>query len=990
MKTVVSAALAELSKRQGTEPLIIVGIQWVEGKEVLYADKTLDNVKGKILDFGDIDSVSLENSVSTSVDVTLDDTDGEIKSIIDDHNTHKVKCVVYQYYEALANLSQKFKLLEGFIETPFTWNEKDRTVAFTINSEIESFEVGFSPEEGQLDFVSDDQVGQPWPLCFGNVIHVPAQRVNTEESTHILEDLCAYDPILKFRIANLQAAYGQAAFLLTFWQLVIKGADAIAPKANDVLVEYVKTVIIERTLSIMMNEVANGLNQDQVFKRRGIEVPPAVFLGRVNDLDFLGNLMNVVQQRKAELTRLAELCEFKHELKQKAFNAMVGEYNKMLQIYAEYLEIVREYCRQQACVKNTIIVDDSSDFPQNESIDIFIEGMRFRGFFNDKTFTITARNLAQYQDIPVDSWLPDPDWCQEDSTDGAAVFWLANDPPESLQGMYLLVKARHREYYQTPDREMAHIIKVSRQDGRKIVYELVPWEQNGSGGSRGISIDSMTDQLLDVPLINTNFGWVPADALVGDWNASIWNQPNNIRVLNIINSIPLGVTEEEFRVIVKLVYLSDYDGVSNSLILDIPGPERIYTIIGKNVGQILEAAAQPLEGWFNRGYTIPHEEVPDTAFWKANAGSVIKSRQNDCAIYIANILPSTIKAVYAYRTFIATGQRLLVPVPSSYYTKLENHNLGTIDVTALVFREAIQNLGEGWEEDIYVTLSSSVGPRMTDIIEHLIDTYTIGGEADADSFSEIETKFGDLYPMNFCLLDRPNVLDEINRIAWEGRCAIYRRGNKFVLKYLSEEPEEDTEITEADIDIQNHFQMVYPNTDGIVTRMVALWKPNYLPLQNREKPYRLIYRHNVKLYGMKSEDIEFHCYNQKELVEKSATFWLIRKSNTWKRVTFTTFMTNIQLEVFDTVNVALARPFLSDEHVKAVVQSVVYNTENNSIAVELELPIKSGSMEPYLFYWPANTPSGSLFPTVIEIESGYAGGYGPGSGVQGTIDGCTS
>jgi hypothetical protein len=56
--------------------------------------------------------------------------------------------------------------------------------------------------------------------------------------------------------------------------------------------------------------------------------------------------------------------------------------------------------------------------------------------------------------------------------------------------------------------------------------------------------------------------------------------------------------------------------------------------------------------------------------------------------------------------------------------------------------------------------------------------------------------------------------------------------------------------------------------------------------------------------------------------------------------------------------------------------------------IELELPIKAGEMEAYPLYWPAQEPEETEFPTRVEIEEGYAGGHGPGSGVTGTIDDC--
>jgi hypothetical protein len=137
-----------------------------------------------------------------------------------------------------------------------------------------------------------------------------------------------------------------------------------------------------------------------------------------------------------------------------------------------------------------------------------------------------------------------------------------------------------------------------------------------------------------------------------------------------------------------------------------------------------------------------------------------------------------------------------------------------------------------------------------------------------------------------------------------------------------------------------------------------------------------------------TEDITFHIYNIKELVEKSATFWLIRRANTWKRVTFKTFLTKLEAEVFDTVSLELVNPTVCNTDVKGVLLNATYDPNDNSISMEVEVPVKSGEMDIYNLYWPANVAAETLFPKVIEIEKGYAGGYGPGAGVTGTINDC--
>jgi len=430
----------------------------------------------------------------------------------------------------------------------------------------------------------------------------------------------------------------------------------------------------------------------------------------------------------------------------------------------------------------------------------------------------------------------------------------------------------------------------------------------------------------------------------------------------------------------KLVYL---DGIwrQGDLILATPGPRDIFTIIGPDVAHVVETSPVPLRSWFDRD--IPFEEWPASAEWKADVGSTVGQTAKDCIVYICNILPSTIKSVNAYRQ-LPSGKRVFAAVPSDYYIKNESANLGTIDVTALTFPIALENLEEGWEDDVYVTLTSSVGPNVVDIIQHLLETYTTGSVNSAN-FAAVKAKFksgsDELYPAHFALFDRPNVLDEVKRIAWEARCGVYQVGSEFFLKYLSEEPTNDGTFTLEDIDNVDHYTVEYNSTDALVTRMVASYNPNYLPLEQNKKPYNVTLRHNVKKYGLHSSDELFHIYNDKELVLKSATFWLIRKANTWQRVSFTTFLKHLKFDIFDCITLFGTKNTVVETH---------YDTKDNSLSFVIERPVKAGETSLYPYYWPAQLPANTLFPTVVEIEKGYAGGYGPGAGVTGTINDCES
>src|SRR5262249_58458506 len=107
----LSGSLSDkIKQRLGLEPFLAVGIDWDGHGEVLYCDKTVaarrqagllvpgqadpsGGLVGKVLEVSGIDDVQQVagggSGSSGSVSITLDDTDGTIKAVIDTHDIPK-------------------------------------------------------------------------------------------------------------------------------------------------------------------------------------------------------------------------------------------------------------------------------------------------------------------------------------------------------------------------------------------------------------------------------------------------------------------------------------------------------------------------------------------------------------------------------------------------------------------------------------------------------------------------------------------------------------------------------------------------------------------------------------------------------------------------------------------------------------------------------------------------------------------------------------
>ena len=179
MKNLSPASVAALENQFGTEPVTIVEINWRRtGFYASYATKAIQGLPGHLTDVGQVDnSINVSNSTySQAVTLSIADPEGTIKSIIDRNDVHQVPVRIYQWFEGMA-YADRFLIFSGRLTTPFTWSEYKQGIEFTAISDLENKEFGFSPEEGEFDFVPKDLIGKAWPSIFGIAVDVPACRV---------------------------------------------------------------------------------------------------------------------------------------------------------------------------------------------------------------------------------------------------------------------------------------------------------------------------------------------------------------------------------------------------------------------------------------------------------------------------------------------------------------------------------------------------------------------------------------------------------------------------------------------------------------------------------------------------------------------------------------------------------------------------------------------------------------------------------------------
>jgi len=343
-----------------------------------------------------------------------------------------------------------------------------------------------------------------------------------------------------------------------------------------------------------------------------------------------------------------------------------------------------------------------------------------------------------------------------------------------------------------------------------------------------------------------------------------------------------------------------------------------------------------------------YHDMPKASFVWLPAGSDVYLEEESEILHVISLLPGVVNQVAAYRK-MPSGPSLLMEVPSEYYTVHET-DYGSYEVLELHLTKKLSQFDETWEDGLYVSVTSSIGPNPVDVIEWLVGKYT-SLTIDSASFSHVRTRMEN-YPVNFWVDQRKGVLELIQEIVYQIRCASYIRDNILYLRYLSEEPTSVRTLTSADILTQT-LRITHTPTEDLETKHAITWAPAGVATERGAPVERsLILKYNVAKYGTRTASKKYYTQNTFETILKSATFWLIRNSQTWKLLEFETTIAHLDLDLFDCVTVDI--PQLAGVPIKCVITKAQVNMENNSIQFEAWTPLLAGTTESYQWAWPAD------------------------------------
>lgn len=395
---------------------------------------------------------------------------------------------------------------------------------------------------------------------------------------------------------------------------------------------------------------------------------------------------------------------------------------------------------------------------------------------------------------------------------------------------------------------------------------------------------------------------------------------------------------------------------------------------------VIESIA-PQYAWYNSNpgqkmLISPGEQqlISGGGFLFEKAGSQVRWASALPTRWITAQLPCTVLGVFAIRDY--GGTKLMTAVPTNFYSvstpSFVSQDGGPgITATMITLTQPLTYIeGGGWEDQIFVDLISPVGPNTVGILSWMIATYSQFGW-DSTSFTNVANQLSQL-PMNFCLFERKNLIQALQEIAFQARCAIYLKENLFYLIYLVPERASVDTITLDDI-IYGSLELHHTPTEQIVTKFVANYKIYYAPQTGwaasdiGQKEDKIILRSNLKKYGLHEQQYAYYAYTDPWLVDLSSTFWIIRKSNTWKLIQFKTPLHKINLETFDsiTINFASNWAFIG-AMTGCIVNSAKLDTDAMEITFEVWVPVRLGEMTKY----PGGNPTKQFFYPTIHDQPG--------------------
>lgn len=360
----------------------------------------------------------------------------------------------------------------------------------------------------------------------------------------------------------------------------------------------------------------------------------------------------------------------------------------------------------------------------------------------------------------------------------------------------------------------------------------------------------------------------------------------------------------------------------------------------------------------------------------AQGGAAVTIYSKEPLRYFVSITPGKVLKVAAFTTFEG-GEKVLVDVPTNLYTTY-TQNYSGVNVKVVRLHDALSKQDPPWEDTIYVTYQSSVGPNPISIMKYLINKYS-SVPIDKASFNKCQSALEN-YPMHFCLTKKSNIVTVLRELAFMARVALTIKNGRFFCRYLAERPKSEFTFNESNV-LSQSVELGFTDTEELVTKYIAKWRSHGA----QDEDNNAVVAYNVKKYGIHEEELDFYAYNYPSAIIKSLTFWINRRAHTWKKLRFKTALDALNVEAFDGVTLDFANNYHANESTLGYVEEGTYNPSDNTLDFNVWTGVRAGDMTEYDLAYPQNISTSLTFPDEVATASGFAGRDGPANTSSGNI-----
>jgi hypothetical protein len=367
--------------------------------------------------------------------------------------------------------------------------------------------------------------------------------------------------------------------------------------------------------------------------------------------------------------------------------------------------------------------------------------------------------------------------------------------------------------------------------------------------------------------------------------------------------------------------------------------------------------------------------------WFAQGGAAVKIYSAEPLRYIVSITRGCggnqgVLKVASFTTF-NSGERVLVDVPANMY-RVYRQSYGSVQATIVEVNDALSKQTPSWEDQIYITYQSCVGPNPIDIMKYIIGRYS-DLSWDGPSFNLARARTNN-YPMHFCMPARKNVVTALKELAFQARCAIFIKNNVFHIRYLPDRPTTVHTFTDSNTEIES-VELGFTETEDLITKFSGVWRAHGA----QDEDNKVILRYNIQKYGTHEYDFDFYAYNNVSPVIKAMTYWIIRRGHTWKLLSFRAALDAMNVEVFDGVTLDHEDDFAAYAPLLGSVEKAQYNSDTHSMDITVWTGVRAGDMVEYDFAYPGQVSTFLRFPDATATAANNDGGGGIGQRSGGAI-----